>query len=299
MPTTEVSEGKYKFKITRNIQDYNGKIISHTYKIGGDYPDCVNISYTYHDNKPIRAKLPHLLYEPECAVGSSLEKGSGTELMIKYAIQYAYKDVPSIPIFEFDDDSHIDSLFHLNDETATGSEEFVIPQSDCVEKNMAKPPPRKPTKPVNLAYFYIAYHGMTWYEARFNAKMKDSERYKAYQNSLTFLIDPKQKLPFIRFIEIIGGSFSSTERITELEKYYIPATTYREFFQNIPPIKRCDMLYGWINTFMEHYIRSIFSDKGWYINILDMESKPILKGGGALSNRLHYRIFPYKKITNF
>ena len=278
MPTTEeVSQGKYKFKITRNIQDYNGKIISHTYKIGGDYPDCVNISYTYHDNKPIRAKLPHLLYEPECAVGSSLEKGSGTELMIKYAIQYAYKDVPSIPIFEFDDDSHI----------------------DCVEKNMAKPPPRKPTKPVNLAYFYIAYHGMTWYEARFNAKMKDSERYKAYQNSLTFLIDPKQKLPFIRFIEIIGGSFSSTERITELEKYYIPATTYREFFQNIPPIKRCDMLYGWINTFMEHYIRSIFSDKGWYINILDMESKPILKGGGALSNRLHYRIFPYKKITNF
>jgi hypothetical protein len=278
MPTTEeVSEGKYKFKITRNIQDYNGKIISHTYKIGGDYPDCVNISYTYHDNKPISAKLPHLLYEPECAIGSSLEKGSGTELMIKNALKYAYKDVPSISIFEFDDDSHI----------------------DCVEKNIAKPPPRKPTKPVNLAYFYIAYHGMTWYEARFNAKMKDSERYKAYQNSLTFLIDPKQKLPFIRFIEIIGGSFSSTERITELEKYYIPATTYREFFQNIQPIKRCDMLYGWINTFMEHYIRSIFSDKGWYINILHMESKPILKGGGALSNRLHYRIFPYKKITNF
>jgi len=278
MPTTEeVSEGKYKFKITRNIQDYNGKIISHTYKIGGDYPDCVNISYTYHDNKPISAKLPHLLYEPECAIGSSLEKGSGTELMIKNTLKYAYKDVPSISIFEFDDDSHI----------------------DCIPKNIEKTPPRKPTKPVNLAYFYIAYHGMTWYEARFNAKMKDSERYKAYQNSLTFLIDPKQKLPFIRFIEIIGGSFSSTERITELEKYYIPATTYREFFQNIPPIKRCDMLYGWINTFMEHYIRSIFSDKGWYINILDMESKPILKGGGALSNRLKYRIFPYKKMTNF
>jgi len=139
---------------------------------------------------------------------------------------------------------------------------------------------------------------MTWYEARFNAKMIDSEKYKAYKNSLSFLIDSKQKLPFIQFIEIIGSAFSSTERITELEKYYIPAKTYREFFEKIPPIKRCDMLYGWINTFMEYYIRSTFSDKGWYINVLDMNSTPILKGG-ALSNRLKYHIFSNRNITNF
>lgn len=274
----ELTIGKYKFKIKSNILVHNNKIICRTYKIGGDYLDCVNISYTYHDNKPVSAKLPHLLYEPECTVGSSLEKGSGTEIMIKFAIQYAYNNVPSISKFEFDDDSHI----------------------DCIEKDMKKTPPRKPTKPVNLAYFYIAYHGMTWYEARFNAKMIDSEKYKAYKKSLLFLIDPKQKLPFIEFIQIIGGSFtssSSSELITELEKYYTPAKTYREFFQNIPPIKRCHILYGWLTTFMEHYIRSTFSDKGWYINILDMETKPILKGG-SLSNRLQYRLFSYKKTSN-
>ena len=40
---------------------FTNKIICRTYKIGGDYLDCVNISYTYHDNKPVSAKLPHLL----------------------------------------------------------------------------------------------------------------------------------------------------------------------------------------------------------------------------------------------
>lgn len=268
MNTEVVQAGKYKFTITRNIQSYRDEIIVHTYKVGGDYADCVNISYRYEKNKPVQAKIPHLLYEPECATGSFLEKGSGTEIMIKTAIRYAYNDIKTLVNFEFQDDSHI----------------------DCIDKDMSKSPPRKSTQPLSLAFFYIAYGGKTWYEARFNAKMIDSEKYKKYRKSLEFLEDPSQKVSFIQFLQIIG------EPLEFLEKYY-KGSTYRDFFENIPKTRRCELLSGWLNTFMNHYIGSTFDDKGWFINVNTMD---ITEGGGicSLSNNMKYRIFSYRKMSN-
>jgi len=143
-----ITVGKYIFKVKKSILKYGDRIISHTYTFGGDYEDCINISYKYDQtNKPISVSIPHLLYEPECTIGQSLEKGGGTEQLIKSAVQYCYKENPSLSRFEFDDMSHI----------------------DCVEKDLTKSPPRKPIQPVNLAFFSIAYHGKTWYESRFQA----------------------------------------------------------------------------------------------------------------------------------
>jgi hypothetical protein len=286
MSKKEIIEvGKYRFQITTNIQTYRDQIIIHTYRIGGDYEDCINISYKYNNNKPVQAKIPHLLYEPECALGSVLEKGSGTELIIKSAIYYAYKDVPSIPIFEFEDDSHI----------------------DCVEKDISIPPPRKAVKPLNLAFFYIAYHGKTWYEARFNAKMINAEKYGKYKKSLEFLIDPAKKVSFQDFLQIIGTALTSLDKCSLLEKYYSSAKTYRDFFESIPRSKRCEMLSGWLNTFMEYYIGHIFSDKGWYIDVNTMNSGDSRLTGGMrpssvsllLSPKKIYRLFSYKKRSNF
>lgn len=270
MSTEVVQAGKYKFTITRNIQSYRDEIIVHTYKVGGDYADCVNISYRYEKNKPVQAKIPHLLYEPECTTGSLLEKGSGTEIMIKTAIRYAFNDVKTLANFEFQDDSHI----------------------DCIEKDTRKPPPRKPTQPLSLAYFYIAYHGKTWYEARFNAKMIDAGKYKNYKKSLDFLTDPAQKVDFVRFLQIIG------EPLESLEKYYTKALTYREFFEAIPKTRRCELLSGWLNTFMNHYIGSTFDDKGWFINVNTMDT-PQDGGSASLTRNLKYRIFSYRKMSNF
>lgn len=242
-----------KYTIIQYIQKYNGRIIGNTYEISGDYPGCVHIGYKYENNIPKKAILTRLSY-------------GANESMIKYAIQNVYNDISSIPIFEFDDDSHISYS------------------------------PVDMANPVSLAFFYIAYYGMTWYEAHFNAKMRDSERYTAYQKSLSFLTDPTQKVPFIQFVEIIGGYISSsTEFITVLATYYMPATTYREFFQNIPSIKRIYTLYGWIDIFIEHYIGKIYTNKDWYINVMDMEAKSIMKEESEIIN---HNIFSYKKITN-
>lgn len=262
---------KYKFFIQRRIETYRDEIIIHTYKVGGNYKDCITISYRYKESKPVQATIPHLLYEPECAVDTFLEKGSGTEILIKSALRYAYKDVTTIPYFEFTDNSHI----------------------DCVDKDLTKKPPRKPIKPLNLAFFYIAYHGITWYEARFNAKMIDTEKYKKYKKSLSFLEDPSKKVAFIEFLQIIG----ITDSIKDLESIYVKASTYREFFNNIPKTKRCDLLFGWLNTFMNYYIGSTFDDKGWYIDIRNMDKTKNIIVGGSLSSKKTYRLFSYKEIN--
>ena len=270
-----IKSGKYEFQIIPNIQNYENRVFIHTYTIGGDYDDCINMSYTYKNSTPIKANISHLSYEPECSIGSSLEKGSGTEIMIKAIIRYAYNEVPSVSKFEFDDNSRI----------------------DCVEKDKSKSPPRKPTKPLNLAFFYIAYHDKTWYEARFNAKMMDPTKYRKYKESLSFLKDPAKKLPFADFLQIIGGALDSTENIKDMEKYYSKASTYREFFENIPKKKRCDLLYGWLDTFMKHYIP--FDDKAWFINVNDMDKPESIQTGGSLSRGRKYRILSYKKMSNF
>jgi len=222
------------------------------------------------NDTPIKAKLSHVLYEPECAQNRFLETGGGTEILIKTSLRNAYADIPSITHFDFDDNSHI----------------------DCVAKNISSKPPRKAKKPLNLAFFYIAYHGKTWYEAVFNAKMKDPLKYSKYKAALGFLTDPKQKVLFIQFLQIISLEVDS-EKIAYLENYYNKTSTYREFFECIPKTKRCDLLSGWINIFMNYYIGSVYSDKEWYINVNTMDTPHV---GGSLSRSLNYRMFSYKKM---
>ena len=281
--TTTISNGKYSFVIKRSIQAYGDRILGRTYVLGGDYANCITISYKYSNNTPVEASLPHLLYEPECSVGSTLERGGGSEIMIKTAIRHAYSEVPSLSSFKFDDMSKI----------------------DCLPKDMTILPERKPIKPLNLAYFSIAYHGKTWYELRFNAEMIDKACYAAYRKSLSFLTESAAKSTFERFLEIAQPPI---EQIETLKPLYEGAETYRDFLNAIPKAKRCDMLYHWLSTFMRYYIGSVYSEMGWQINVNTMD-KHLSSGGGYTRKgghsrkqsrkKIQYRMYDYKESQNF
>jgi len=250
----------YKFKIKETKMSIYGKPYSHSFVIGGDYDNCVNLAYKFKDGIPNEALLPILSYEPECAIGSSLKKGSGTVSMIKALLHYGHTIFNDINIFKFEDNSHI----------------------DCIEKNMNIPPPRKNQKPLNLAYLSIIYNNMTWYEKHFNAKMIDTERYNKYRQSLLFLTDPKIKVPFINFLEITQ---MPSELIPIIQPLYESSETYRVFFNSIPDSKRCSILFSWLNTFVEYYIGHIYSDKDWYININDMINHNVERQEGGQRKR--------------
>jgi len=266
-PEIIYAEG-YAFTVRTNILQYEGVILNHTYTFGGKYSDCVYVSYGYRKGTPVSAKLPHLTYEPECSLASNLSRGSGTALLLRTALRYAYNAVPSIPIFEFDDMSNI----------------------DCVEKNMAKSPPRKHIQPLNLAYFSIAYHGKTWYEYIFQANMMDVEKYKAYRERVRHLQLPEKKPSFHEFLQL---STPPESQYVFLKELYLSADTYRDFFMRIPETERYQILYPWLGTFMKNFLGTTYSGNNWYIDVRNMNSQ---KGGSrhTRKQKMDYRIFYFQ-----
>jgi hypothetical protein len=270
-----INTGKYNFKIIENTINYNNKIFSKTFKLGGDYEDCINISYIYKNGNPVEAKIPHLLYEPECAVGTYLGKGE-SERMIKTLLRYTSNKIPIITKFYFDDMSHI----------------------DCLEKNMTTMPPRKNKKPLKLSLLSIAYNSKTWYEKHFNATMEDNEKYLKYRKAVDFLEQETVKEPFERFIEIARPP---KEQIEYLKELYTPAKTYRDFFNNIPFKDRCLILLPWLEHFMMHYLRNIYSDNNWVIDVTTMDN---MKGGRNKTRKTKryypskYKIIQYREYHN-
>ena len=284
-----IKDGKYTFKIKNEIMRYGDRIMSHTITIGnttskdvaleptivggGDYDKCATVSYKYNGKTPISASLPYLLYEPECTIGSDLERSGGTVQMIKTLLNYAYKKVPDIHIFEFDDMSKI----------------------ECVGKDLSLKPPRKLREPIDLYYFSIAYHDMTWYELNFNAKMIDKSKYEKYRNSLEFLKnkEEKNKILALDFLQSIN---CPVDHVDYLKEKYEKTETFRDFFKSIPRDDRCKYLQHWITPFMENYLKKYFFNKGWEIDILDMESNKPAKVGGKytrkrnIKNRIKYRV---------
>ena len=280
---TTISAGKYNFQVKRTIHTYNGNIITRTYMLGGDYPRCVNITYKYKNNIPIEAFLPHLLYEPECALRTTLERGDGSVIMIKATIEHAFKEVPSITTFKFDDMSKI----------------------DCIPKNVSIPPERKVIKPLNLAHFSIAYHDKTWYELHFNAEMMNKIKYAEYRERIKILKDPAMKVSYGEFLEIAQPPQTQFEF---LEPLYIHAKTYREFFNAIPKTKRCDILYEWLSTFIIYYLWDVYDENNWTIDVKTMNNNIVTRGGGGSYTRKNgkttnkkqkYRIYDYKTVQSF
>lgn len=273
MTTETITSGKYTFVVSENKMVYDKRIISHTFRIGGTYNDCISISYTYNDNVPISAKIVFVRYEPECPLESNLEKGGGTTIMLKTFLQHVVRKIPSITTFMFEDMSHI----------------------DCHERDLSIPPPRSPTRPLSLAYLSIAYNSCTWYEKHFDAKMTDNVRYANYRKSLKFLTDPTAKLDFISFLQIVQPP---SEQCEYLEYRYKTTTTYRKFFDTLPIETRCDTLRPWLKTFMEYYLGNTYSSYNWEINV----TSPKITGGNKLKKTRRQstkRNYPptYKIIT--
>lgn len=271
MTNNTITVGKYTFIITENKLIYNDRIISHTFKIGGTYDNCISISYTYRDVVPVSAKILFVKYEPEvvfknspcalgetsaeCSITNNLEKGGGTALMLKTLLRYVYKKIPSIHIFTFEDMSHI----------------------DCSQKDLSKSPPRNPERPISLAYLSIAYNSCTWYEKYFDAAMIDNTMYFNYKNALRFLTDSNSKVDFLSFLQIAKPP---EDQISYLETIYTKSSTYRIFFNQIPFDNRCELLRPWLKTFIEYYLTNNYSPYNWKIDVTSSKIRNGTLNGG-------------------
>ena len=246
-----ITSGPYEFQIIDNTLFSRDKteIYSRNFKIGGTYPDCVNVSIIYENNKPVDASMPSLLSDPECSFNRPLEKGSGAIIMIKILLQYVYTQMPTLTHIKFDDKSSI--------ECATDEE---IKKGSKFKKRGTH------VKPMPLYYFSILFNGQTWYEKHFNAKQKDEVIHQQYRTRVNeFLYSPefKKNMHFDRFVSFFD---KREEEMTELYQYYNNATNFSEFFQSIPKEHHCRLIGPWVEQFMKFILKDVFFNENWIIH---------------------------------
>lgn len=262
----QIKEGKYTFEITSSPDSWNGKTTGVVnYKIGGNIPDCVNISVELDNNS---ASMPHAMFDEECSLHEPLGRGEGSVIMIRTLLRHIKKMHPKLTKIKFDDMSSI--------ECATDEE---------LERNRSRPR-KKGTVPMPLYYLSIAYNGQTWYEKYFNAVQEDPAKQSAYQSKVNKMLhDPSEKPEdFNKFLKITKAPMNIR---AELEQYYINSTTYSEFFHLIPKHDRCRLLRPWIKEFMSFYLKGVFSNFDWEIFLSNIR-------GGSSSKTKRRK----KKTTN-
>ena len=247
--TIQIKNGKYTFIIKETMYDRDGLLLYTTIKMGGDYADCVNVSIVYKDNKPVYAKMPHVMYDEECAYNEHsntkiiLQKGNGSKIMMQTIIAYIKQKYPLITEIRYDDMSSI--------ECATETET----KSAITRKRGSN------IKPMPLYYLSIAYNGQTWYEKYFNARMQDIDKHTKYRERVNLLLSSKP----VDYNEFIRISYVPKQLWTELFEYYKTAETYSNFFHAIPKQDRCRLLLPWIDAFMRHHLNRVFSNNDWVI----------------------------------
>jgi hypothetical protein len=255
MTTETIDVGKYRFNIKDNIStNEEGLVYNRNFQIGAKYTDCVNVSITYDiRGKAISAKIPTLVYNEECSSGVPLDRGEGTILMIKTILRYIKNKIPEINEFVFEDKSNI--------ECATDEEKY--------QKRKRKPGTY--AYPFVLYYFSIAFNCVTWYEKHFNAYQKDLKQHSEYRIRVKELLkDEKIKPSFNEFLLIAQPPMKYLE---ELKSLYEKSNTYGDFFNSIPKDDRCRLVREWLPTFMEHYLKGVFKNKDWVIDVRKMDEK--------------------------
>jgi len=283
-----VTSGPYTFQIIDNTLFSRDKteIYSRNFKIGGTYPDCINVSIIYENNKIIDATMPFLLSDAECSFITPLEKGSGVIIMIKTLLQYVYKEIPTLTYIKFDDKSNIECATE-EEIIKKGSRFTPLKNSNRVAVNSSTKLPvtdlneaplwgadsnlyryrKKGThvKPIPLYYFSIIFNGQTWYEKYFHAKQKDQVQHQLYRKRVNeFLYSPefKKNMQFDRFVSFFG---KKEEEMTELYQYYNIANNFDDFFQSIPKQHRCRLVGPWIEQFMKFIFKDVFYNENWII----------------------------------
>ena len=263
--TTTVKVGKYTFKIIDNTLSLREQIYCRNFKIGGNQIDCVNVSISYNDNQPVAAVIPHVMYDADCSEDIPLERGHGSVIMIKALLHHIHKQLPTITEVRFEDKSNIEC-----------ANEYEIKTSSRNRKQGTY------VYPIPLYYFSIAFNGKTWYEKYFNARQSDTnkhDKYRATIKNLLYSEELKTKTSFMQFLEIAQPP---VEIITELEQYYNNSVTFGDFFQMIPKQERCRLVREWIHIFMSHYLKNVFENTNWIIEL------PIVMNGGRRHTRKYY-----------
>ena len=214
---------------------------------------------------PSVASLVLTKYSPSCSENKPLLGGEGTIEMITSAMSLVKQLCPFVKEIALNDNCH-----PWQSMTDTGHAR----NGTCLANASSKTCDNG--SPVSLPYFYLTHHHKTWYEAKFQARLKP-DLMEAYQGTFRVLLESPLE-PFdvfqTRFLSRVNPVLQDAIR-----QSYEKAETVDEFFKSLYAQHGtkmvCMLLQGWIEEYMrlmkiEEYVKH----HKWYIST---ESIPVYR----------------------
>jgi hypothetical protein len=133
------------------------------------------------------------------------------------------------------------------------------------------PPPNNKVV-VSLPNFYIAFHGKTWYEDKFDARIQLDDYREEYNTLLRNFDDPSHKPAWFNF---------GNEHLADvLYPLYDASSTWREFFYAIAAkygSDKCTIIYPWLNNALMLIMdqRQIYEGVYWIFDINNPKIKHV------------------------
>ena len=190
---------------------------------------------------PTIASLVLTKYSPACAENRPLLGGEGTIDMITSAMSLVKQLCPFVKEFDLNDNRQ-----GWRSRPHTG---YSI-CSPCVGDASSKQCDNGSS--ISLPYFYLTNHHKTWYEAKFNARLKPDNLMESYQHTLqTLLQSPLEPFDVFqaRFLSRVNQVLKDAIR-QSYEKAETVGTFFKQLYDQHGTKMVCMLLQGWIDEYM-------------------------------------------------
>ena len=264
-------KSKFKYEITSNL-DSSTYIVKHNRKFENNKVRYDYIHFGHIDtnrvcieihvyNKQMYAELSKIKYDKGCSVQKTLEKGKGTQNMLKVALSLVSQLYQEIKYFTFRDYS----------------------EKEC--DNAAN---------IHLGYFSLITSGKTWYEKNFGAIIKDEIFRDLYKKDLDKL---NHKEIDIEISDILIKNKVKQPLREIIIKEFEDSNNFKDFFNKLNEkfgrSMLCEYLEPWIKDFMSKLDLERYFYMEWEIiikevdkfNVIIKDYKRIDEDGGSLKRR--------------
>lgn len=232
----------YHLTITTTPNRNTGVPEHYTIGLGSRKEKCVQLNIPSIESGATEGKLIWVKKGPACFLDSKKDSNSLTSHTVQLAFTIARDINPNCLIYRFDDASKFPCKL-----------------------------PDGGIHTVSLKQFYIAFHGGTWYEKTFGARIEES-LYELYERLKLNMYDPSTKPPSYDF-----GNASLNEILLPL---YLSTNTWHDFFQAIQEKfgdKKCTVVYPWIVDALLYIFKiALYEHPKWYINLKDNDKTPLI-----------------------
>lgn len=204
--------------------------------IGGIDNWCLEIQIS-PDN--LIAQMPKIEYDEKCSLTGRFNRGVDTLQILSLMISYITNEFPHIRHIAFEDFSY----------------------RKCNDRQH-----------IDLAYFYYALYGQTWYMKKMGARFERAEDLEKFTNASRIFNEMKKTMKWEDYDDCVSTEHPlPTDTII---KIYNAADTWHSFFRELSNqvdiAELCEYMSPWITTFIKKYTDLHFTAMKFIIDVPNM-----------------------------